>query len=149
MTTVMKDPAGSKNSQWTLIGVGLAGLFSVMALVVSLFALAGRSDGGTVVAAPPAAMEHARTPSGRAVGGVGITFGDMWIKSTVASVKAGTVTFNVANQGQTMHGFASSPHPPRSAAGRSTRARSSPAATISRQAAPARSRPISSPAPTS
>ena len=39
-------------------------------------------------------------------GGVGITFGDMWIKSSVPSVKAGKVTFNVRNTGQTMHGFA-------------------------------------------
>src|SRR3954451_14990723 len=49
--------------------------------------------------------------SSGAAGGVGITFGDMWIKSSVPSVKAGKVTFNVSNQGQTTHGFAIVPAP--------------------------------------
>src|SRR3954463_6672478 len=39
--------------------------------------------------------------SSGAAGGLGITFGDMWIKSSVPSVKAGKLTFNVSNQGQT------------------------------------------------
>src|SRR3954453_2859919 len=40
-----------------------------------------------------------------APGGVGITLGDMWIKSGAPSVKAGKVTFNIKNSGATMHGF--------------------------------------------
>jgi len=40
-----------------------------------------------------------------AAGTVQVTMGDMWIKSNVASVKAGTVTFKAANQGATTHGF--------------------------------------------
>jgi FtsP/CotA-like multicopper oxidase with cupredoxin domain len=39
-------------------------------------------------------------------GAVGITMGDMWIKSTVPSVKAGKVSFAVKNEGATMHGLA-------------------------------------------
>jgi uncharacterized cupredoxin-like copper-binding protein len=57
------------------------------------------TSGAPVPKAPP-------SPKPAAAGGVGITFGDMWIKSTVPSAKAGKVTFNVANQGQTTHGFA-------------------------------------------
>src|SRR4051794_33265135 len=40
-----------------------------------------------------------------APGGVGITLGDMWIKSSAPSVKAGRGTFNIKNSGATMHGF--------------------------------------------
>ena len=38
-------------------------------------------------------------------------FGDMWIKSTTPSVKAGKVTFNVKNAGATMHGLSIVPAP--------------------------------------
>ncbi len=54
----------------------------------------------------PAAAKQAAGP-----GGVAVTFGDMWVRANTASVKAGKVTFNVANQGQTMHGFAIVPAP--------------------------------------
>jgi uncharacterized cupredoxin-like copper-binding protein len=37
---------------------------------------------------------------------VDITLGDMWVKSSVPSVKAGQVTFSVRNDGATMHGLA-------------------------------------------
>jgi len=37
---------------------------------------------------------------------VNITLGDMWIKSTAASFKAGKVSFGVKNSGATGHGFA-------------------------------------------
>jgi uncharacterized cupredoxin-like copper-binding protein len=37
---------------------------------------------------------------------VGVTHGDMWIKSSAPSFKAGKVTFGVKNEGATMHGFA-------------------------------------------
>jgi uncharacterized cupredoxin-like copper-binding protein len=63
------------------------------------------TSGAPMPKAPPAPK-----PSG-GPGTVGITFGDMWIKSSVPSVKAGKVTFNVANTGQTMHGFAIVPAP--------------------------------------
>jgi nitrite reductase (NO-forming) len=49
--------------------------------------------------------------SGGTGGGIGITLGDMWIKSSVPTVKPGRVTFNVVNQGQTTHGFAIVPAP--------------------------------------
>jgi uncharacterized cupredoxin-like copper-binding protein len=57
----------------------------------------------------PAAPKPAT--SGGAAGTVGITFGDMWIKSSVPSVKAGKVTFNVTNQGPSAHGLAIVPAP--------------------------------------
>jgi uncharacterized cupredoxin-like copper-binding protein len=50
-------------------------------------------------------------PKPAAAGGVGITFGDMWIKASAPTVKPGKVTFNVVNQGQTTHGFAIVPAP--------------------------------------
>jgi FtsP/CotA-like multicopper oxidase with cupredoxin domain len=53
----------------------------------------------------------APAPKPATAGGVGITLGDMWIKSTVPSVNAGKVSFNVTNQGQTTHGFAIVPSP--------------------------------------
>jgi uncharacterized cupredoxin-like copper-binding protein len=37
---------------------------------------------------------------------VDVTLGDMWVKSTAPSVKAGKVTFGIKNAGATMHGFA-------------------------------------------
>ena len=51
--------------------------------------------------ATPAAPEGGATPAGA----IGITLGDMWIKSTAPSTKAGKVTFAVANEGATMHGL--------------------------------------------
>jgi FtsP/CotA-like multicopper oxidase with cupredoxin domain len=41
-----------------------------------------------------------------AVKGVGITLGEMWVKTTTPTAKAGKVTFNVSNTGATMHQFA-------------------------------------------
>jgi uncharacterized cupredoxin-like copper-binding protein len=41
-----------------------------------------------------------------AAGGVAVSFGDMWIKSSTPSVKAGTVSFDVKNEGATTHGLA-------------------------------------------
>ncbi|HEU4978812.1 MAG TPA: multicopper oxidase domain-containing protein [Solirubrobacteraceae bacterium] len=52
----------------------------------------------------PAAAAPA--PAGAAKADAQITLGDMWIKSNVASVKAGKVTFAVQNTGGTMHQFA-------------------------------------------
>ena len=62
--------------------------------------------------APAAAGGHdmggaAKTeaPAGAAAD-VNVSFGDMWIKSDISSVKAGKVTFGVKNEGATMHGLA-------------------------------------------
>jgi FtsP/CotA-like multicopper oxidase with cupredoxin domain len=38
--------------------------------------------------------------------GVGVTLGEMWVKTTTPTAKAGKVTFNVSNTGATMHQFA-------------------------------------------
>jgi FtsP/CotA-like multicopper oxidase with cupredoxin domain len=62
------------------------------------------TSGAPVPAAPAA-------PKPASAGGIGITFGDMWIKSSVPSAKAGKVSFNVTNTGQTTHGFAIVPAP--------------------------------------
>src|SRR3954471_539207 len=53
----------------------------------------------------PKVKAPAAAPAASSAGGVGITLGDMWIKSTAPSVKAGKVTFDVKNAGATMHGF--------------------------------------------
>jgi uncharacterized cupredoxin-like copper-binding protein len=53
----------------------------------------------------PAAPTPAPAGDAPAKGGVQVTFGDMWIKSSAPTVKAGKVTFNVKNTGATMHGF--------------------------------------------
>jgi nitrite reductase (NO-forming) len=51
---------------------------------------------------PPKPAETTAAPAGA----VGITLGEMFVKPSVTSVKAGKVTFAVANQGQAMHQFA-------------------------------------------
>ena len=64
--------------------------------------------------APKAAGHDMESPSGAATGteagaakaDADITLGDMWVKSSVPSVKAGKVTFAVKNTGATMHGLA-------------------------------------------
>ena len=63
----------------------------------------------------PVAPKPGATTGG--AGAVGIAFGDMWIKSSVPTVKAGSVTFNVTNTGQTTHGFAIVPAPAKVAGG--------------------------------
>jgi uncharacterized cupredoxin-like copper-binding protein len=35
-----------------------------------------------------------------------VTFGDMWVKASAPTVKAGKVTFGVKNEGATVHGLA-------------------------------------------
>jgi uncharacterized cupredoxin-like copper-binding protein len=59
--------------------------------------------------APKGAAGHDMGGSGApaaAAADVNVTFGDMWIKSSSATVKAGKVTFGVKNEGATMHGLA-------------------------------------------
>ena len=48
-----------------------------------------------------ARKDGARRPPGR----VGITLGDMWVKSTTPTAKGAKMTFAIKNEG-TMHGFA-------------------------------------------
>ena len=52
--------------------------------------------------ATPAHDESAAAPAGS----IGVTMGDMWIKSAKPTVKAGKVNFAVENQGAMMHGLA-------------------------------------------
>jgi len=49
------------------------------------------------------------TPAAKA--DVDVTLGDMWVKTSAPSVKAGKVTFGVKNAGATMHGFAIAKRP--------------------------------------
>ncbi len=51
------------------------------------------------------AAAKAEAPAGAAAD-VNVSFGDMWIKSDISSIKAGKVTFGVKNEGATMHGLA-------------------------------------------
>ena len=60
-------------------------------------AAAGHDMGGSAA--------HASQP-GAAPADVNVTFGDMWIKASAPTVKAGKVTFGVKNEGATMHGLA-------------------------------------------
>jgi nitrite reductase (NO-forming) len=52
--------------------------------------------------AAPAHHESAAAPAGS----IGVTMGDMWIKSATPTAKAGKVEFAVENQGAMMHGLA-------------------------------------------
>ena len=59
--------------------------------------------------APKAAGGHDMGGSTQAAGAkadVDVTLGDMWVKSSAPTFKAGKVTFGVKNAGATMHGFA-------------------------------------------
>ncbi len=49
--------------------------------------------------------DKAAAPAGAAAD-VNVSFGDMWIKADAPSVKSGTVTFGVKNEGATVHGLA-------------------------------------------
>ncbi|HEX5857356.1 MAG TPA: multicopper oxidase domain-containing protein [Microbacterium sp.] len=46
-----------------------------------------------------------------ATDGIDVTLGDMWVKSSAPTVKAGKVAFNVKNEGAAMHGLAITPAP--------------------------------------
>ncbi|HYH90110.1 MAG TPA: multicopper oxidase domain-containing protein [Solirubrobacteraceae bacterium] len=59
-------------------------------------AAAGHDMGGSAAHAKPAA----------AAADVDVSLGDMWIKASAPTVKAGKVTFGVKNEGATMHGVA-------------------------------------------
>jgi FtsP/CotA-like multicopper oxidase with cupredoxin domain len=51
------------------------------------------------------ALAKAEAPAAAAKG-IGITLGEMWVKTSAPTAKAGKVTFNVSNTGATMHQFA-------------------------------------------
>lgn len=66
-----------------------------------------RGAAGILHTAHAPALPKAAAPAKVATaGGVGVTLGDMWIKTATPATKAGKVTFNVANSGATMHQFA-------------------------------------------
>jgi nitrite reductase (NO-forming) len=67
--------------------------------------------------APMPKAPAAAAPAPAAKGGIAVTLGDMWIRSPVASAKAGKVTFQVRNTGATMHQFAIVKAPAKLAAG--------------------------------
>jgi uncharacterized cupredoxin-like copper-binding protein len=50
-------------------------------------------------------------------GDVQATLGDMWVKASTTTVKAGKVTFDVTNSGATTHGLAIVPAPAKVAGG--------------------------------
>jgi uncharacterized cupredoxin-like copper-binding protein len=58
------------------------------------------TTGAPKVAAPPAAAPAATG------NGIGVTLGEMFVKTSTATAKAGKVTFNVKNTGAGMHTFA-------------------------------------------
>jgi nitrite reductase (NO-forming) len=60
----------------------------------------------TSKAPAPAGAEAPAAHHAMAAKGVGITLGEMWIKSAAPSAKAGKVSFDVTNTGATMHQFA-------------------------------------------
>ena len=62
------------------------------------------TQGAPKVKAP--APAKTATSGAAAEGFVGITLGEMFVKTTASTAKAGHVDFNVANQGATMHQFA-------------------------------------------
>jgi FtsP/CotA-like multicopper oxidase with cupredoxin domain len=65
----------------------------------------------------PAHHEGTANKTGARAGTVGITLGDMWIKSTTPTAKAGKVTFDIKNEGATLHGFAIVEAPAKAAGG--------------------------------
>jgi FtsP/CotA-like multicopper oxidase with cupredoxin domain len=57
----------------------------------------------------PLAPKQPTAPTPAAKGGVGVTLGEMFVKPTTTTVKAGKVSFDVANTGGTTHQFAIGP----------------------------------------
>src|SRR3954469_23630545 len=64
-----------------------------------------RGAAGVLHTAHAPALPKAAKPAAT-TGGVGVTLGDMWVKTAAQTAKAGKVTFNVSNTGATMHQFA-------------------------------------------
>src|SRR4051812_37943628 len=59
----------------------------------------------------PKAPAPAPAKAAPAAADVAVTLGDMWVKSSTPTVKAGKVRFSVKNTGATMHGLAISTTP--------------------------------------
>jgi FtsP/CotA-like multicopper oxidase with cupredoxin domain len=68
-----------------------------------------RGAAGILHTAHAPALPKAATPAtsnATAAKGVGVTLGEMWVKTSTPTAKAGKVTFDVSNTGATMHQFA-------------------------------------------
>ncbi len=89
--------------------------------VTHAFADAGKGAIGVLQTehAPKAAAGHdmGSQPAAAAKADVDVTFGDMWIKASAPTVKAGKVTFGVKNEGEAMHGLSMVPAPAKVAGG--------------------------------
>src|SRR5829696_3254958 len=81
-------------------GDAVKGAIGVLRTKDAPAAAGGHDMGGAAAPASPVAAAD-----------VNVTFGDMWIKASAPTVKAGKVTFGIKNQGATMHGFAIVPAP--------------------------------------
>src|SRR3954451_9227498 len=64
-----------------------------------------RGAAGVLHTAHAPSLPKAAKPAAT-TGGVGVTLGEMWVKTAAQTAKAGKVTFNVSNTGATMHQFA-------------------------------------------
>jgi len=102
------------------------------------------TSGAPMPKAPAAASGAAAT-----AGGFKVTLGDMWVKPSAPTVKAGTVSFAVTNSGGAMHQFAIGRAPCRWAAPSPRLRQRWPRARCSAPARARRSRPSSRPASTS
>jgi uncharacterized cupredoxin-like copper-binding protein len=76
----------------------------VLPSMVSSMAGGSQGMGGSSMAGSSTASASSSAPA--AAGTVGVNLGEMWLRSTASSVKAGKVTFSVSNHGQMPHWFA-------------------------------------------
>jgi uncharacterized cupredoxin-like copper-binding protein len=78
----------------------------VLPSMVSSMAGGAQGMSGRSMGAGSTASSASSTAAPAAAGSIGVTMGEMWMRSTVPSVKAGKVTFSVSNHGQMPHWFA-------------------------------------------
>jgi uncharacterized cupredoxin-like copper-binding protein len=86
------DEEGSYPFVTHAFGDAVKGAIGVVQTTHAPKGAAGHDMGGSTAAAAKADVD--------------VTLGDMWVKASAPSVKAGKVTFGVKNAGATMHGFA-------------------------------------------
>jgi uncharacterized cupredoxin-like copper-binding protein len=86
------DEEGSYPFVTHAFGDAVKGAIGVVQTSHAPKAAAGHDMGGSTAAAAKADVD--------------VTLGDMWVKASAPTVKAGKVTFGVKNAGATMHGFA-------------------------------------------
>jgi nitrite reductase (NO-forming) len=86
------DEEGSYPFVTHAFGDAVKGAIGVVQTTHAPKGAAGHDMGGSTAAAAKADVD--------------VTLGDMWLKASAPSVKAGKVTFGVKNAGATMHGFA-------------------------------------------